>query len=99
MRKGCISNQPLREAFERSGVSLSQLALRLGYTRVARKKYVKQNGDISVYTRITGDVMPVKRRLGLCATAKGLPPQQGIAEPTALRYCEALGLDPVDIGL
>lgn len=93
-RKGhppLVSNGPLREAFERSELSFCKLARDLGYTRV-----LKGTGWV------VSDPSPVKRALGLQAYnghGHRHPPQKFMREATALRYAEALGLDPVDVGL
>lgn len=81
-----VSVVPLREAFERSGLNFSDLANSLGYMRSGRR----------------ADPSPVRRALGFKRyTTRGClcPPQQSMREATALRYAEALGLDPVDVGL
>lgn len=86
-----VSVVPLREAFERSELSFCKLAWSLGYTRV-----IKGTGWV------VSDPSPVRRALGLQAyNSRGhrYPAQKFMREATALRYAEALGLDPVDIGL
>lgn len=85
-----IDNKPLCEAFERSGLSACELALRLGYTRLKAGRWV------------LGDSAPVRRALGLrrvILRGERLPRQRFMQRKTALRYAKALGLDPVDIGL
>lgn len=80
-----VDNAPLREAWEKSGVSLCELAQWLGYARGSH-----------------GDEAPVRRALGLKTTrSRGflLAPQSKMLHSTALRYAEALSLDPIDVGL
>lgn len=84
---GSVSNQPFREAFEASGRSAGDLARELGYMR---RQYGKQCYDHA----------PVLRALGL---KKEAPSRGGrlfshMREQTALRYAEALDLDPLDLG-
>lgn len=82
-----VDNRPLREAFERSGLSASEVARRAGYG----------HGD-------RANDAAVKAALGLkrCKVrGKDLrwTIQKRMREDTALRFLEALSLDPVDIGL
>lgn len=81
-----VDNRPLREAFEASGMTVSLLAVRLGYER---------KGPTG--RRLAPDTAPVRRSLGL-GIFKGHRQTQ-MQVRTALRYVEALELDPVDVGL
>ncbi len=83
---GFVENRPLREAFESSRTTASLLAFRLGYER-----RTPSGGKAA-------DIAPVRRALGLQASAAGQF-QSRMQIRTALRYVEALGLDPVDFGL
>jgi len=78
-----VSNRALREAFLRSGLSSVDLARRLGNPR--RCSHVLRALGISAY-KMRSDY-PAKQA------------QTSIRETTALRYAEALGLDPMDIEL
>lgn len=86
-----ISNAPLREAFLRSEVTARQLADTLGYTRTHHNR-LRPYPDASTPLRALG-LQPYWSRGGKC------PPQKLMREDTALRYAEALGLDPWEIGL
>lgn len=75
-----------------SGLSATELARRLGYL------YLTPSG------RLQANDAAVKAALGLkrCRARGGEKRwviQKRMQETTALRYVEALGLDPVDIGL
>lgn len=87
-RPKSIPNQPLREAFEASGLTATELAWRLGYSR--------KNGR---WRR--ADASPVRIVLGLKPKARsnGGGFQTHMHEPTAVRYAKALNLDPHEIGL
>jgi len=81
-----IPNQPLREAFERSGLSPQQLACFLGKERTTGGKYT------------CGDGGEIRRALGIRRDSEGNFRQE-ISEDKALAYIEALNLDPVDFNL
>lgn len=88
-----VSNQPLREAWEASGLPLAELAKRMGYI------YVSKNDG-----RERSDAGAVQAALGLKrCKVRGKSPRWTIRkrmrEDTALRYLEAMHLDPVDVGL
>jgi hypothetical protein len=68
---------PFREAFERSGMSLTELARRMGWSRPDQPKA----GRVLGYHRDHG-----RYRQKLC-------------HHTAVALCEALNVDPVDVGL
>lgn len=83
-----VPNKPLREAFLSSGITATELAWRLGYIR-HRGRWV-------------GDEAPVRRALGIHAhSTHGYPKrlQEHMGEKLALRYAEALNLDPHELGL
>lgn len=89
---GFVSNAPLRRAFEAGGITAGQVGLRVGRTR-------KVNGGRNV----GGDATAVLRDLGLAIQYSGGGRFGGrrrlINEAKALRYAQALGIDPVDLGL
>lgn len=74
LRETDVPCEVLEEAFEKSGLSLTQLARRMGYFR--------QIPNTEHAQRVLG-------RRG----------QQYVRYDTALKFCEALGLDPVDLDL
>lgn len=86
--RSCVPNDALREAFLASERSASDLARDLGYYR-------------SMRGRQTADEAPVRRALGLRTYKSNgrVFRQRFMRYDTAVRYCEALGLDPVDVGL
>jgi hypothetical protein len=90
---GYVSNRPLREAWEASGLSLSELASRMGYVYKTERNILPQT-----------NTAPVERALGLKRYGqRGKSPRRVIQtrmrEDVALRYLEAMHLDPVDVGL
>lgn len=80
-----VPNKPLREAFERSGLSPQQLACFLGKERMSRGYPCGDGGEI-------------RRALGIRRDSEGNFRQE-ISEDKALAYIEALNLDPVDFNL
>jgi hypothetical protein len=84
----CVPNDALREAFLASDRTASDLARSLGYFRIVKGRQV-------------ADDAPVRRALGLRTyRRKGREMRQRFMHyDTAVRFCEALGLDPVDVGL
>ena len=84
---GLVNNRPLREAFERSGLTPCELAWRLNSSQIKEGRWRR------------ADSGPVKRVLGLMNASERNEPQTTVRESTALRYAKALNLDPVDIGL
>lgn len=94
-----MENALLREAFEQSGLTASEVARRLGYFRT--KRDLRKSGKVYAYR--AADTSPVQAALGLklVVESRNYPRRrrQYMREATALRYCVALGLDPVDIGL
>ena len=84
MTRTCeVSTDRIREAFERSGVSASELALRLGWLRPDSARVSRQLGI--AFDR-NGHGSPIRNR-GMMSYER------------ALEICEALGIDPVDVGL
>jgi len=90
---GYVSNEPLREAFLRSGRSPNSVAKELGYLC----KCPRPLADGSFPIR--GDGSIVKRRLGLLRNSGEAAPQRHMRERTALRYAKVLGVDPHELGL
>lgn len=90
---GYVSNRPLREAWEASGLPLTEVARRMGYVYVAKKDGLERPNDAAVQA-----ALGLKR-----CKARGKDPrwvvQKRMREDTALRYLEAMHLDPVDVGL
>jgi hypothetical protein len=90
---GYVSNQPLREAWEASGLSLSELARRMGYVYISKKDGGERPNDAAIQA-----ALGLKR-----CKIRGKSPhwtiQKRMREDTALRYLEAMHLDPVDVGL
>jgi hypothetical protein len=76
-----VSTDLVREAFERSGLSLSEVAKNLGWVT-----QVPDVGRVSVM-------------LGLKPDPKYKRPHVTMRHDNALKLCEAMGLDPVDLGL
>lgn len=85
--KSDVPNTPIREAWEESGISLRELAKRLG-------KWKRVKGK-----RIPDDA-PVRRALGLMdQRSKGKNYRTThMRIENAERYAVALELDPVDLG-
>lgn len=101
-RSNWVENAPLREAFERSGLTPVELASLLGVDRVYRTRLKLADGTERTYEYRSGDGRAVRRALGFCGYrgwGERRPPQRYMKQETALRYAEVLGLDPVDIGL
>jgi hypothetical protein len=87
-----ISNARIRKAFERSGLSSSTVALRLGWhAKVDRPSF-----------EVRGDTARLKRMLGIChvidrdGTRRH---QRMISERNAVAILTAMNVDPVDVGL
>jgi len=84
-----IPNAPLREAFLESGLTLSEVCYRLGWTRM-------QNA------RVIADVSPLKRALGLQPWTNGQGrsyTSRLVGTEKAARILRALDLDPIDFDL
>jgi len=81
---------PLREAFERSGLSTNEVARRAGWLR----HYVARNGRV----RKMGDSTRVRRGLGLVATQGGWV-RTHLTYDEAVALARALDVDPVDVGV
>ena len=93
---------PFQDAFRRSGLSASELALRLGWTRTVYWRH--RNGR--TVRRVTpvrrGDASRVLRRLGLSpywSHGQREKFQAYMTYEVAEVFCRALDLDPVDVGL
>lgn len=82
--KGRVPVEPFREAFERSDMSATEVALRAGWTSRGRP----EGGRV---TRHLG-LRPYRCRDRWLLV-------ELLAPPTAERLCRALDLDPVDVGL
>lgn len=84
---------PIREAFEAGGGSAVALAHTLGWygTRTGRTPSERANAK--------ADSSRVRRALGIIPDRKGGPCRQQITLSTAYRLVDAMGLDPVDVGL
>jgi len=80
IREGYVPNQPIREAFLRSGLTTYDVALFCKWVKGKQK---------------SPDTTRVERYLGLKAM-KGVRFNVSIAEHNALKIIEALNLDPVD---
>ncbi len=79
-----VSNAPIREAWERWGMTISEFARRMGF--VTHRPHVQR----------------ARKLLGLAPDHRGRGPgnrREHMDYANALRACEALGLDPVDLGL
>lgn len=89
-KKHLISNAPLRAAFLSSSLSSWDMARALGHER---KRWTTN--------KTIPDATPVLRALGLKPepAAEENRIRTHMQEATALRYAEALGLDPHEIGL
>lgn len=100
-----VPNELLRRAFERSGLTPCQLAWRLGYTKPVKDgRYVaaddapvKRALGLRPYGRPARSLVKPNRTHHY--PARQPTRQKTMRQSTALRYCAALGLDPVDIGL
>lgn len=80
-----IPNGPVREAVLRSGISLAELARRMGYMRPDSTPLRRSLGLVAY--------VDVKRH-----RAAGRWTQPSITYEMAERICEAAGIDPVDVG-
>lgn len=91
VRPGTVAKEPIREAFERSGLSLSELCRRLGFVRRDDKGY------------LVADTSILSRKLGIQhygrSPAGAAKRQSNIQIDVAVRIVRALHLDPVDFGL
>jgi hypothetical protein len=76
-----IPTDVVREAFERSGLTLSQVAKNLGWVT-----QVPDVGRVSVM-------------IGRKPDPKYKRPHATMRYDSALKLCEAMGYDPVDLGL
>ncbi len=81
---------PLREAFERNGLTSSHVARELGWYEATPKKVRLDTGR-------------VRRTLGLKAeqtrAGRGRSTRQHVRYATALELARAMGVDPRDVGL
>jgi hypothetical protein len=85
---------PLRDAFLGSGLSASEVARRLGWQRkhLHRGKY-RQMPDASRVTRMLG--------IRVYAPGRGYPSRArcGMSYENAAKLADAIGVDPIDVGL
>lgn len=86
LRRTHVPLQPFREAFERSGLSISQFALRMGYVRA------KPNVD---QARRALGLRPDSHG----GRGKAARPREFTSYETAKRLCDALELDYVDMDI
>lgn len=95
-------NDPLRAAFLASGLSAYELGQRVGIIRrYSKATPVCRDGEVIRRGFWGGDTTAVKRDLGLApqtGRAKGTL-RERIGIEKALRYADALGLDPSDLDL
>jgi hypothetical protein len=81
---------PLREAFERNGLTSTEVARELGWYETTPKKVRLDTGR-------------VRRTLGLRSEQtranRGKGYRQHVRYETALKLARAMGVDPVDVGL
>ncbi len=87
-----VSNEPLRKRYfqlRAQGVSVGLMARRAGYKDIQHSGRPKG--------QMQADTAPLRRALGL-QKAETIY-RMRIQETTALRLCEALELDPREIGL
>lgn len=99
-REDLVSNAPLRDAFNASALNAHELAVHLGIMRRFSAPSCR-DGAVIREGRWGGDATAVKRDLGLVPNtgrAKGTMRRQ-VTIAKALRYAEALGLDPAEVGL
>lgn len=89
---GYVSNRGLREAFERSDLTAMDLADRLGY------RYSASDGSLRPNDAAVKAALGLKRCRAR-GKARRWVVQRKMREETALRYMEAMNLDPVDVGL
>lgn len=87
-----VSNVKLRKAFRESGQLAGDVAFNAGVTRTYRR------GRPGSGRRIRGDSTTLLRELGIKKTVGGYKKTK-IPMERALKYAEAMGLFPVDIGL
>lgn len=101
LENGFIPNKELREAFEKSDITIAELTKRLGYYRMMKSKYVRKDGTITYTKYMSQDVTKAKRELGLSLhNSNGrMQLRRHMHESKAIKYCEALDLLPVEIGL
>lgn len=78
-----VSNRPFRERFEESSVTASEVAVRCGW--------VRKNG-VPEASRVT-------EALGLTSHRKSDPPRKFMYAKNAKALCDALLLDPWEVGL
>jgi len=84
VRKGYVPNQPIREAFLRSGLSSYDVAAFCGWLKMKRGKLGAP------------DTSKVERCLGLRAASGSSIFNKSMTEKNAIELIEALNLDPVD---
>ena len=102
-----VDRQPFREAFERSGMTFAEVALACGWmSEQLYRRHSDPNRRIRRWTDQTDedlsryeypDSSRVKKLLYPRVKGGGTP--RGIAEHHARQLMDALGLDPVDVGL
>lgn len=97
-----IPNDPLRTAFERSTLTAYELAQRVGVMRkYSEGAPVCLDGEVIRRGRWGGDATAALRDLGLVPQTGGSKgtTRRRINTTKALRYADALGLDPSELGL
>ncbi len=90
--------EPFRQAFQRSGLTAGQVAVRMGYVR-AREKRGDEYGDATRILRLLNVVRQsntVKNGKHYGGTFKH---DDMIRYDVACRLAKALGVDPVDMGI
>jgi hypothetical protein len=102
MKKNMVENKHLREYIEENDVSATKIAYRLGYERKQYTTYTTIHGIENKYRGYkTADATRVRRELGMKHEKSHgkFYFRKYIGESKALKYCNALDIDPVDIGL
>lgn len=99
VREGRTPNAPIRAAFEASGMSLSEVAIRMGMTR--RYSQRRTNGSMSTY--LGAETSRLQRMLGLRPNHRwrngAAVKQHNISVVNAAKVLRALHLDPHDFDL
>jgi hypothetical protein len=94
-----VDLRPLREAFLASRLSADEVARRLGWMRFPRRR----RGGKVYGPHMIADESRVKRTLGLrvhkCGRDSKSRLRQSCSYEMALKLAEAIGVDPVDVGL
>jgi hypothetical protein len=93
-RRGQMANIPFREAYERSGLSLSEVARRMGWMRSVSRRPQDRVGDSSRVGRVLG-----LRRETPSTRNGGGAYRKYVRYSTAEALCRALDLDPLDVDL